>query len=47
MSRMKKLQPEMERLKTRFADDKQQQQEMMELYKRGEDQSGRPAACRC
>ncbi len=35
MSRMKKLQPEIERLKTRFADDKvQQQQEMMELYKR-------------
>jgi YidC/Oxa1 family membrane protein insertase len=35
MSRMKKLQPEIERLKVRFADDKvQQQQEMMELYKR-------------
>jgi YidC/Oxa1 family membrane protein insertase len=35
MSRMKKLQPEMERIKTRFADDKvRQQQETMELYKR-------------
>jgi YidC/Oxa1 family membrane protein insertase len=35
MSRMKKLQPEMEKLKERFADDKvRQQQEMMELYKR-------------
>src|SRR5262249_24902085 len=35
MSRMKKLQPEMERIKERFAEDKvRQQQEMMELYKR-------------
>ncbi len=35
MSRMKKLQPEMERLKQRFGDDRmRQQQEMMELYKR-------------
>src|SRR5579862_2798644 len=35
MSRMKKLQPEVERLRERFADDKlRQQQEMMELYKR-------------
>ena len=35
MSRMKKLQPEMERIKTRFADDRpQQQQEIMALYKR-------------
>ena len=35
MSRMKKLQPQMERLKERFADDRvRQQQEMMELYKR-------------
>ncbi|MBI3675973.1 MAG: membrane protein insertase YidC [Proteobacteria bacterium] len=35
MSRMKKLQPEMEKLKERFGDDKvRQQQEMMELYKR-------------
>ena len=35
MSRMKKLQPEMERIRERFADDKvRQQQEMMELYKR-------------
>jgi YidC/Oxa1 family membrane protein insertase len=35
MSRMKKLQPEIERLRERFADDKlRQQQEMMELYKR-------------
>jgi YidC/Oxa1 family membrane protein insertase len=35
MSRMKKLQPEIERLRERFADDKlKQQQEMMELYKR-------------
>jgi YidC/Oxa1 family membrane protein insertase len=35
MSRMKKLQPEVEKLKERFAEDKvRQQQEMMELYKR-------------
>ncbi len=35
MSRMKKLQPEMEKLKQRFPEDKvRQQQEMMELYKR-------------
>ena len=35
MSRMKKLQPEMERIKERFAEDRvRQQQEMMELYKR-------------
>jgi YidC/Oxa1 family membrane protein insertase len=35
MSRMKKLQPEMEKIKTRFADDKvKQQQETMELYRR-------------
>jgi YidC/Oxa1 family membrane protein insertase len=35
MSRMKKLQPQVERLRERFADDKmRQQQEMMELYKR-------------
>jgi YidC/Oxa1 family membrane protein insertase len=35
MSRMKKLQPEVERLRERFADDKvRQQQEMMALYKR-------------
>ncbi|HTO41579.1 MAG TPA: membrane protein insertase YidC [Rhizomicrobium sp.] len=35
MSRMKKLQPEMERIKTRLGDDRvKQQQEMMELYKR-------------
>lgn len=35
MSRMKKLQPQVERLKERFADDRvRQQQEMMELYKR-------------
>ncbi|HEY3777421.1 MAG TPA: membrane protein insertase YidC [Rhizomicrobium sp.] len=35
MSRMKKLQPEIERLRERFADDKmRQQQEMMALYKR-------------
>jgi YidC/Oxa1 family membrane protein insertase len=35
MSKMKKLQPEMERLKTRFKDDQQQQQQaIMELYKR-------------
>ncbi len=35
MSQMKKLQPEMERIKQRFAEDKQrQQQEMMELYRR-------------
>jgi YidC/Oxa1 family membrane protein insertase len=35
MSRMKKLQPEMERIKERFAEDKvRQQSEMMELYKR-------------
>jgi YidC/Oxa1 family membrane protein insertase len=35
MSRMKKLQPEVERLRERFADDKmRQQQEMMQLYKR-------------
>ena len=35
MSRMKKLQPEVEKVRTRFADDKvRQQQEMMELYKR-------------
>ncbi len=35
MSRMKKLQPEMERIKTRFADDQaKQQQEIMELYRR-------------
>ena len=35
MSRMKKLQPEMERIKQRFGDDKvRQQQEIMDLYKR-------------
>ncbi len=35
MSRMKKLQPEVERIRERFAEDKlRQQQEMMELYKR-------------
>jgi YidC/Oxa1 family membrane protein insertase len=35
MSRMKKLQPHVERIKERFADDRmRQQQEMMELYKR-------------
>lgn len=35
MSKMKKLQPEMERIKTRLGDDRvKQQQEMMELYKR-------------
>ncbi len=35
MSRMKKLQPEVERLRERFAEDKlRQQQEMMALYKR-------------
>jgi len=35
MSRTKKLQPQVEALKTRFADDRvRQQQEMMELYKR-------------
>ncbi len=35
MARMKKLQPEMERIKTRYADDRvKQQQEMMELYKK-------------
>jgi YidC/Oxa1 family membrane protein insertase len=35
MSKMKKVQPEMERIKQRFADDQaRQQQEMMELYKR-------------
>ena len=35
MSKMKKLQPEMERLKTEYPDDKmKQQQEMMALYKR-------------
>jgi YidC/Oxa1 family membrane protein insertase len=35
MTRMKKLQPEMERLKERFADDKtKQQQELMALYQR-------------
>ncbi|HVP83738.1 MAG TPA: membrane protein insertase YidC [Rhizomicrobium sp.] len=35
MSRMKKLQPKVEEIRTRFADDRtRQQQEMMELYKR-------------
>jgi YidC/Oxa1 family membrane protein insertase len=35
MSRMKKLQPEVERIRERFAEDKlRQQQEMMALYKR-------------
>lgn len=35
MSRTKKLQPQVERIKERFADDRmRQQQEMMELYKR-------------
>ena len=35
MSRMKKVQPEMTRIRERFADDRaRQQQEMMELYKR-------------
>jgi YidC/Oxa1 family membrane protein insertase len=35
MSRMKKLQPDMERIKQRFAEDKvRQQQEMMQLYQR-------------
>jgi YidC/Oxa1 family membrane protein insertase len=36
MSKMKKLQPEMQKIRERFADDKvKQQQEMMELYKKG------------
>ena len=35
MSRMKKLQPQVENIRTRFAEDRvRQQQEMMELYKR-------------
>jgi YidC/Oxa1 family membrane protein insertase len=35
MSKMKKVQPEMQRIQERFADDKvRQQQEIMELYKR-------------
>ena len=35
MSKMKKLQPEMEKLRERFADDKmKQQQEIMELYRK-------------
>ena len=35
MSKMKKLQPEIEKLRTRYADDKmKQQQEMMALYKK-------------
>ncbi|MDZ4382691.1 MAG: membrane protein insertase YidC [Parvibaculum sp.] len=35
MSKMKKLQPEMEKLRERYADDKmKQQQEIMELYKK-------------
>ncbi len=35
MSKMKKVQPELERLKKRYADDQaKQQQELMELYKR-------------
>ncbi|HVT24499.1 MAG TPA: membrane protein insertase YidC [Rhizomicrobium sp.] len=35
MSRMKKLQPKVEEIRTRFAEDRvRQQQEMMELYKR-------------
>lgn len=35
MSKMKKLQPEMEKLRERYADDKmKQQQELMELYKK-------------
>ena len=35
MSKMKKLQPEMERMRERFKDDKvQQQQEMMKLYQK-------------
>lgn len=35
MSKMKKLQPEMEKIKQRFADDQtKQQQEIMDLYKR-------------
>ena len=35
MAQMKKLQPEMERIKERFTDDQvKQQQEIMELYKR-------------
>lgn len=35
MSKMKKLQPEMERIKTRFGDDKtRQQQALMDLYKK-------------
>lgn len=35
MSKMKKLQPEMERLRTQYPDDKmKQQQEIMELYKK-------------
>jgi YidC/Oxa1 family membrane protein insertase len=42
MSRMKKLQPEMERIRERFKDDKmRQQQAMMELYK---DQKVNPMA---
>ena len=47
MGKMKKVQPEMERLKKHHADDPQkQQQAMMELYKR-EKVNPLPAACRC
>ncbi len=45
MSKMKKLQPEMERLRERFKDDKaQQQQEMMKLYQK-EKCSSRSTRC--
>jgi YidC/Oxa1 family membrane protein insertase len=47
MSKMKKLQPEMEKLKLEFPDDRmKQQQAMMELYKR-EKVSPLSGCCRC
>ena len=39
MAAMRRVQPEMKAIQERFKDDRaQQQQAMMELYKKGEDQ---------
>ena len=48
MAKMKAVQPQMAALTEQYPDDKvKQQQELMELYKRGEDQSARRLPARC
>ncbi len=47
MAKMKSVQPQLAALKERYPDDKmKQQQEMMEIYKQGEDQSDRRMSSR-